>query len=110
MKDKSDLDRLLNMSESAIEKAAKSDPDSPLLTEKELKEFKPVHPVEKIDIKEIRKKLNFSQAKFAFYFGVSKRTLQEWEQNKRTPSGATRNFLKVIEKEPSAVIRALSDI
>ena len=34
-------------------------------------------------LKEVRKKLNMSQAEFADYFGIPKRTLQDWEYEKR---------------------------
>jgi len=44
MNDKSDWERLEKMTEKDIEEAANSDPDSPLLTEKELKKFKRVDP------------------------------------------------------------------
>lgn len=36
-------------------------------------------------VKELRAKTGLSQSKFAAYFGVPVRTLQEWEQEKRTP-------------------------
>lgn len=62
---------------------------------------------EEIDIRKIRNHLHLSQEKFAFYFGVSKRTFQEWEQGRRTPTGPARNFLKVVELEPQAVRRPL---
>jgi putative transcriptional regulator len=49
-----------------------------------------------------------SQDEFARYFGVSKRTVQDWEQRRRRPSGPSRAFLVVIDREPEAVLRALS--
>ena len=48
-----------------------------------------------------------SQGKFAAYFGVKVRTIQEWEQGRVVPSGAARAFLTVIDREPEAVRRAL---
>ncbi len=68
-----------------------------------------VHIPEEIDVKRIRKKLNMSQSVFAGYFGVSIRTIQDWEQGRRVPSGASKNFLFVIDQEPDAVRRALTD-
>ena len=50
-----------------------------------------------------------SQSQFAAYFGVSVRTVQEWEQGRVVPSGAARAFLTVIDREPEAVRRALVD-
>lgn len=63
---------------------------------------------EAIDVRSIRKKAGMTQAVFARHFGVSKRTVQDWEQGHRLPSGAARAFLTVIDREPEAVRRALS--
>jgi putative transcriptional regulator len=60
-----------------------------------------------IDVARIRKKVNMSQSQFAAYFGVSVRTIQKWEQGRALPSGPARAFLKVIDREPLAVRRAL---
>ena len=65
------------------------------------------HIPEEIDTARIRKKINLSQSQFAQYFGVSVRTVQEWEQGRVVPSGAARAFLTVIDREPEAVRRAL---
>jgi len=109
MQDNSDLDRLLDMSEEEIEAGAKSDPDAPILTDSQLKSFKRVNPAKDVDVKKIRQKLELSQDKFALFFGISKRTLQEWEQNKRKPSIASMNFLKVVDYAPDVVQKALED-
>ena len=66
-----------------------------------------VHIPDEIDTARIRKKINMSQSQFAAYFGVSVRTIQEWEQGRVVPSGAARAFLTVIDREPDAVRRAL---
>ncbi len=68
-----------------------------------------VHVPEDIDVREIRKKVGMTQETFAKHFGVSKRTVQDWEQRHRRPSGAARAFLKVIDREPEAVRRALGE-
>lgn len=67
-----------------------------------------VHIPDEINVRRIRKKLNMSQNTFAEYFGVSVRTIQDWEQGRRVPSGASKNFLFVIDREPKAVRRALT--
>ncbi len=67
-----------------------------------------VHIPSTLDVKSIRQKIGMSQQEFAGYFGVSKRTIQEWEQGRRHPSGAARAFLLVIDREPEAVRRALT--
>jgi putative transcriptional regulator len=68
-----------------------------------------VHIPREIDTARIRRKIKMSQSKFAAYFGVSVRTVQEWEQGRVVPSGAARAFLTVIDREPAAVRRALVD-
>jgi putative transcriptional regulator len=67
-----------------------------------------VHIPEEINVRRIRRKLNMSQKVFAEYFGVNVRTVQDWEQGRRVPSGASKNFLFVIDREPEAVRRALT--
>lgn len=52
----------------------------------------------------IREKLGLSQPRFAALLGVSVRTLQEWEQGRRAPSGAARTLLLVAEKNPRALL------
>lgn len=41
-----------------------------------------------------------SQQEFAELLGVSARTLQDWEQGRREPTGAARTLLKVAVKHP----------
>ena len=67
-----------------------------------------VHIPESIDVRRIRKKAGMSQSEFAEHFGVSVRTVQDWEQGRRVPQGAARAFLVVIDREPEAVHRALA--
>ncbi len=107
MKDKTNWNALKNMTETDIKTAAKSDPDAPLLTNNQLKQFKRVNPVEDIDVQKIRSKLHLSQEKFALFFGVSKRTIQEWEQHRKRPNATSRNFLRVVEYAPDVVQKAL---
>ena len=59
------------------------------------------------EIKEIRKKLNVSQNEFAMMIGVSVRTLQNWEQGRRTPDGPAKALLHIASKNPQAVLDAL---
>lgn len=47
-----------------------------------------------------------SQTRFAALLGVSVRTLQEWEQGRRQPSGAARTLFKVAERHPE-ILREL---
>ena len=41
-----------------------------------------------------------SQSQFAQLLGISVRTLQEWEQGRRQPSGAAKTLLRVAENHP----------
>ncbi len=52
----------------------------------------------------IRETTGLSQARFAELLGVSVRTLQEWEQGRRAPSGAARTLLLIAEKNPHALL------
>lgn len=54
-------------------------------------------------IDEIRKGTGLSQARFARLLGVSVRTLQDWEQGRRLPSGAARTLLRIAEKRPDVL-------
>ncbi len=52
-----------------------------------------------------REKTGLSQARFAELLGVSVRTLQDWEQGRRAPSGAARTLLLIAAKDPKALLR-----
>jgi len=52
----------------------------------------------------IREGTGLSQARFALLLGVSVRTLQEWEQGRRAPSGAARTLLLIAKKNPRALL------
>ena len=45
-----------------------------------------------------------SQAQFAALLGVSVRTLQEWEQGRRQPSGAAKTLLRIAETHPEVLL------
>jgi putative transcriptional regulator len=55
-------------------------------------------------VAEIRQKTGLSQSKFASLLGVSVRTLQDWEQGRRIPSGAARTLLLIANKNPMALL------
>ena len=59
------------------------------------------------DVAEIRAKAGLSQTEFSHLLGVSVRTLQDWEQGRRSPSGAARTLLMVVDKNPQAVLDAV---
>ncbi len=56
------------------------------------------------DITRIREKTGLSQARFAQLLCVSVRTLQDWEQGRRSPSGAARTLLMVAAQNPQALL------
>lgn len=53
-----------------------------------------------------RKKSGLSQAEFAKLLGVSVRTLQEWEQGRRQPSGAAKTLIGIAERRPDVLREA----
>ena len=55
-------------------------------------------------VSSIREKTGLSQPTFAELLGVSVRTLQEWEQGRRAPSGAARTLLLIAAKNPRALL------
>lgn len=62
--------------------------------------FGAVHQVEVTAAAQARSKTGLSQPKFAELLGVSVRTLQEWEQGRRAPSGAARSLLHIAASRP----------
>ena len=52
----------------------------------------------------VRETTGLSQSRFAELLGVSVRTLQEWEQGRRAPSGAARTLLMIAAKNPRALL------
>ena len=66
-----------------------------------------VYEIKPPEIKIVREKLNVSQNEFALMIGVSVRTLQNWEQGRRTPEGPAKALLRIVSRNPSAVLDAL---
>jgi putative transcriptional regulator len=55
------------------------------------------------EVRAIRQQYSLSQQDFARIFGISVRTLQQWEQGRRLPQGPAKVLLNVIAKNPEAV-------
>lgn len=56
------------------------------------------------NVKGVREKIKLSQSAFAALLGVSVRTLQDWEQGRRKPSGPALALLRVAVKHPKALV------
>lgn len=52
------------------------------------------------DVRAIREASGLSQSAFAALLGVSVRTLQDWEQDRRKPTGAALSLLRIAERRP----------
>ncbi len=59
-------------------------------------------------IVEARQSVGLSQASFAALLGVSVRTLQDWEQGRREPSGAAKTLIKVAQLHPEVLLKVAS--
>lgn len=55
-------------------------------------------------VSETRARVGLSQSDFARLIGVSVRTVQEWEQGRRAPSGPARTLLMIAHKNPKALL------
>jgi putative transcriptional regulator len=58
------------------------------------------------DAAEARASVGLSQQEFAILLGVSPRTLQDWEQGRREPTGAAKTLLRIAVTHPE-ILRAL---
>ncbi|MGI9038671.1 MAG: helix-turn-helix domain-containing protein [Gemmatimonadota bacterium] len=63
--------------------------------------------VEEPRVAEIRAQYGLSQARFATLLGISVRTLQNWEQGRRSPQGPAKVLLQVAAEHPDALLDLL---
>ncbi len=61
-------------------------------------------PVPVTEALQARAKMYLSQSQFAKLLGVSVRTLQEWEQGRKKPTGAAQTLLRVAVQTPQALL------
>ena len=66
------------------------------------------HVPQEVDVKAIRNRLGMTQARFSDTFGFSLDAIKHWEGGRRTPEAPARTLLTVIDKNPTAVLTALS--
>ncbi|MFK0572301.1 NadS family protein [Endozoicomonas sp.] len=60
-----------------------------------------------VEVKSIREKVGLSQSRFALLIGVSKRTLENWEQGRRQPTGPAKALLRIFAVDPEGTLKAL---
>lgn len=63
--------------------------------------------VEAPQVRSIRERTSLSQSEFASLIGVSVRTLQNWEQDRRRPTGPAAALLRIIAREPALAVQAI---
>jgi putative transcriptional regulator len=104
LEDQSDWARFDALSEAEVTAAALADEDNPPLSNSEAARLRPVP-----NPKEIRKQLRMTQAQFARRFQLPLGTLRDWEQGVREPDSAAKSYLRVIARNPQAVLDALDN-
>lgn len=67
------------------------------------------HVPARLNVKAIREKTGMTPQRFCATLGISLDTLRSWEQGSTRPRGSARILLKVVDKNPQAVIQAISD-
>jgi putative transcriptional regulator len=105
-KPRADLARIRRTTDEEIDAMITSDADTaPDVSRRDWRQvLKPRLP----DVRAIRRRLGLSQSEFAKRFGFSVRTIQEWEQGRAIPDRPARILLRVIERSPKAVERAVT--
>ena len=63
--------------------------------------------IEPNEVAQARQSIGLSQAEFAKALHISRRTLQEWEQGRRSPSGAAQALIRIATKHPEIVRESL---
>jgi putative transcriptional regulator len=95
-----DWARIDAMTDEDIARAVAEDPDAaPLLSDEEALAGR---------VRLIRRRLGLTQEGFGERFGIPVATVRDWEQARRKPDAAVWSYLRVIEREPEAVARALA--
>lgn len=59
------------------------------------------------DAKAVREQVGLSQNEFAQLMQVSVKTLQNWEQHRRTPTGPAAALLKIVATAPEVALKSL---
>jgi putative transcriptional regulator len=105
-KPRADLERIRKITDEEIDAMIAADPDT--APDMSRRDWRRVISPRLPDVRAIRRKLGLSQKEFAGRFGFSVRTVQEWEQGRAVPDRPARILLRVIEKSPKVVERAVA--
>jgi len=63
--------------------------------------------IQEPDVRRLREAADVTQRELAGLLGVSRRTLENWEQHRTRPTGPARALLRIFERNPAAAIEAL---
>lgn len=99
---RTDWKRLAAMSEEEIEANALADEDNPPMTAEELARMQPA-----LSPRAVRRRLHLTQEQVSTLFHLPIGTIRDGEQGKKKPDSAARTLLRVIDRNPEAVIQAL---
>jgi putative transcriptional regulator len=64
--------------------------------------------IDEPDVAALRREYGLSQDQFAALLGISVRTLQNWEQGRRSPQGPAKILLRVAARHPEAVLDSVA--
>jgi putative transcriptional regulator len=59
-------------------------------------QIEPVPDIDAISVKGLRKDMNLTQMMFAQLLGVSKKTVETWEEGRSLPNGPTRRLIEIL--------------
>jgi len=102
LEDKTDWQRLRDMTEAEVHAAALADPDAQPLTDDAVARMRRVPRA-----KTLRRALGLTQEEFATRYQIPIGTLRDWEQGRAEPDQPARAYLKAIAGNPDAVQQAL---
>ncbi len=95
-----DWARIDAMTDEDIQRGIDADPDAaPVMTRAEIRAAR---------VRHARRRSGLTQEEFAARYRIPLGTLRDWEQARREPDAAALAYLRVIEREPEAVARALA--
>lgn len=97
-----DWDRILAMTDEEAYRNALADVDSQPMTPRQLARMRRAP-----NPRAIRERLGLTQKAFARRFQIAVGTLRDWEQGLHVPDSTATAYLRVIERDPDAVLRAL---